>query len=130
MRAYVPIMRGYLIASAIYYALISLSHPFYETGPAFLILEGLSATACFYGLATWILLGRRAVVGWGLELVALGMNALFLANVAAAGNTGTSGATTLPSNQIITGSYDQRISRLTDCMERIFQSGVAVTLIE
>jgi hypothetical protein len=54
----------------------------------------------------------------------------FLANVAAAGNTGTSGATTLPSNQIITGSYDQRISRLTDCMERIFQSGVAVTLIE
>jgi hypothetical protein len=54
----------------------------------------------------------------------------FLANVAAAGNTGTSGATTLPSNQIITGSYDQRISRLTDCLERIFQSGVAVTLIE
>ncbi|PZR32210.1 ATP-binding protein [Caulobacter segnis] len=83
MRAYVPIMRGYLITSAIYYALITLSHPFYETGPAFLILEGLSATACFYGLATWILLGRRAVVGWGLELVALGMNALLLANVVA-----------------------------------------------
>lgn len=83
MRAYVPIMRGYLITSAIYYALISLSHPFYETGPAFLILEGLSVVACLYGLATWILLSRRAVVGWGLELVALGMNALFLANVVA-----------------------------------------------
>lgn len=54
----------------------------------------------------------------------------FLANIAAAGNTGISGATTIPSVQIITGSYDQRITRLRDCMERIFQSGVAVTLIE
>lgn len=54
----------------------------------------------------------------------------FLANVAAAGGTGTAGATTLPSHQIITGSYDTRIATLKDCMERIFQSGVAVTLIE
>lgn len=83
MRAYVPIMRGYLIASAIYYALISLSHPFYETGSALLILEGLSVAACLYGLATFILLGRRNVLGWGLEVLALGMNALFLANVVA-----------------------------------------------
>jgi hypothetical protein len=54
----------------------------------------------------------------------------FLANIAAAGNTGTSGATTIPSYQIITGSYDTRISTLKDCMQRIFQSGVAVTLVE
>ncbi len=54
----------------------------------------------------------------------------FMANVAAAGNTGDASATTLPSNQIITGTYDQRINRLRDCMERIFQSGVAVALIE
>jgi hypothetical protein len=53
-----------------------------------------------------------------------------MADIAAAGNTGTSGATTLPSTQIITGTYQQRITRLKDCMERIFQSGVAVTLIE
>jgi hypothetical protein len=54
----------------------------------------------------------------------------FLANMAAAGNTGVAGATTIPSNQIITGPYATRISNLKDCMERIFQSGVAVTLIE
>jgi hypothetical protein len=54
----------------------------------------------------------------------------FLANIAAAGNTGTAGATTIASNQIITGTFDQRITRLRDCMERIFQSGVAVVLIE
>jgi hypothetical protein len=58
-------------------------------------------------------------------------NALqFLANIAAAGNTGISGATTIPSIQIITGPYDQRISRLKDCMERIFETGVSVALIE
>jgi hypothetical protein len=54
----------------------------------------------------------------------------FLANIAAAGNTGQSGATTLPSIQIITGPYDQRISRLKDCLERIFETGVSVALIE
>jgi hypothetical protein len=54
----------------------------------------------------------------------------FLADIAAAGGTGTSGATTLPSYQIITGSYSTRITTLKDCMERIFQSGLAVTLIE
>jgi hypothetical protein len=54
----------------------------------------------------------------------------FLADIAAAGNTGASGATTIPSTQIITGNYQQRIDRLKDCMQRIFQSGVAVVLIE
>ena len=54
----------------------------------------------------------------------------FLANVAAAGGTGPAGATTIPDYQIITGPYDQRIRRLKDCMERIFQSGVSVALIE
>jgi len=54
----------------------------------------------------------------------------FLANVAAAGGTGPSGATTLPSHQIISGPYQKRIDTLRECMERIFQSGLAVTLIE
>lgn len=54
----------------------------------------------------------------------------FLANVAAAGGTGPSGATTLPSYQIISGPYQTRIDNLRDCMERIFQSGLNVTLIE
>ena len=55
----------------------------------------------------------------------------FLANVAAAGNTPTaSNGTTIPDLQIITGPYDQRISRLKDCMERIFETGVSVALVE
>jgi hypothetical protein len=54
----------------------------------------------------------------------------FLADVAVAGKTGVSGATTLPPQQIITGSFQQRIDGLKSCMERIFQSGVSVVLIE
>jgi hypothetical protein len=54
----------------------------------------------------------------------------FLADVAAAGNTGPAGASTIPDQQIITGGYDQRVARLRDCMQRIFQNGVSVVLIE
>ncbi|MBA4066176.1 MAG: hypothetical protein C0501_21170 [Isosphaera sp.] len=54
----------------------------------------------------------------------------FLADVAFAGGTGPSGATTLPPQQIITGSFQERIDGLKSCMERIFQSGVSVVLIE
>ena len=54
----------------------------------------------------------------------------FLANIAAAGNTGPAGASTIPDIQIITGPYDQRIARLKDCLERIFETGVSVALIE
>ena len=54
----------------------------------------------------------------------------FLADCANAGGTGPAGATTLPSAQIITGPYSQRITRLRDCLQSIFQSGVTVTLIE
>ena len=54
----------------------------------------------------------------------------FLANVAAYGNTGPSGATTLPSGQIITGDYSTRINLLQNCFQQIFQNGVTVSLIE
>lgn len=80
-RAYVPIVRGYLIASSVYYALISLSHPFYEKGLAFWLLEGLAVAACLYGFGAWRALKDERIVGPGLEAVALGMNALFLSNV-------------------------------------------------
>ncbi|HJV42716.1 ATP-binding protein [Caulobacter sp.] len=83
MRAYVPIARGYLIASSVYYALISVSHPFYEKGLAFFVLEGLSVVACLYGFGAWIALGRRQTFGRSLEAVILGMNGLFLSNVLA-----------------------------------------------
>lgn len=54
----------------------------------------------------------------------------FLANVAAAGNTGPAGATTLPGGQIIIGDYNTRISTLQTCLQNVFQSGVTVALIE
>jgi len=54
----------------------------------------------------------------------------FLANIAYWGNTGPNGATTLPDLQIITGPYDQRISRLKSALEQIFETGVSVALVE
>jgi hypothetical protein len=58
-------------------------------------------------------------------------NALqFLANIAAAGGTGASGATTIPVTQQITGPYATRIANLKSCLSTIFQSGVSVTLVQ
>jgi Flp pilus assembly protein TadG len=54
----------------------------------------------------------------------------FLAKVAELGGTGPAGATTLTNDQIITGPFATRIETLRACMERIFQSGVSVILIE
>lgn len=81
--AYVPIARGYLIAAAVYNALISLAHPFYETGLALLVLETMTATTAIYAFCAWFLVRRGQIVGVLLELLVLGMNALFLSHVAA-----------------------------------------------
>jgi hypothetical protein len=66
----------------------------------------------------------------------------FLADMAYVGGTGTATPTspssifgggstkTIPTNQIITGPYQTRIDTLKSCLEQIFQSGVAVTLVE
>ena len=83
MQAYVPIVRGYLLATSIYYALISTSHPFYERGLAFVVLEGLAVCSCLYALGAWALLQGRRIMGPPLEALALGMNTLFLLNTIA-----------------------------------------------
>jgi signal transduction histidine kinase/ActR/RegA family two-component response regulator len=83
MQAYVPIVSGYLFATSIYYALICVSHPFYETGAALIVLEGLSVTACLYAVCAWAMLRRGRIMGLPLEALALGMNALFLINTVA-----------------------------------------------
>ncbi|PIB94768.1 ATP-binding protein [Caulobacter sp. FWC2] len=83
MQAYVPIVSGYLLATSIYYALICLSHPFYEQGLAFVVLEGLSVAAGLYAISAWALLRRGRTLGLPLEALALGMNALFLINTVA-----------------------------------------------
>ncbi|WP_454717537.1 ATP-binding protein [Caulobacter segnis] len=83
MQAYVPIVRGYLLATSVYYALICISHPFYETGVAFFVLESLSVAACAYAITAWVLLRKGKIMGLPLEALALGMNALFFINTIA-----------------------------------------------
>jgi signal transduction histidine kinase/CheY-like chemotaxis protein len=81
--SYVPILRGYLVAAAAYYTLISLSHPFYETGWGLVVLEGLAVVAAGAGFWLWRRLKTHPPQMPALEAAALAMNALFMANVAA-----------------------------------------------
>jgi signal transduction histidine kinase/ActR/RegA family two-component response regulator len=81
IQAYVPIARGYLIASGIYYCLISLSHPFFETGVNLIIIGGLSVVGAIYGPTAWRILAKPGVSPRRLEALVLGMNLIFLANV-------------------------------------------------
>ena len=54
----------------------------------------------------------------------------FLLQVQKHGGTSASGDSAIPDSQIITGAADERITKIRLCFERIFQSGVQVTLIE
>ncbi len=77
-----PILRTYVLAAAIYYAVVSVSHPFFEAGRALVILTGLSVLATIMGLLAWRWL-RQSQRLLRLEAAALLMNALFMANVVA-----------------------------------------------
>ncbi|MEH6677220.1 ATP-binding protein [Phenylobacterium sp.] len=77
-----PILRTYVLAAAIYYALVSVSHPFFESGRALVILTGLSVVATIMGLLAWRWLKQPQRL-LRLEATALLMNALFMANVVA-----------------------------------------------
>jgi len=80
--SYKPVLRVYLLAAAAYNFLICLAHPFYETGMGFIVLESLATAAVLIGGGLWFLL-RRPTSLLRLELAALAMNAIFLANVVA-----------------------------------------------
>ena len=54
----------------------------------------------------------------------------FLLDIQKAGGTSEAAATSIPTEQIITGTYTTRIDNLKTALERILQSGVQVTLIE
>ncbi|MDR6530148.1 signal transduction histidine kinase/ActR/RegA family two-component response regulator [Caulobacter rhizosphaerae] len=79
----VPILRGYLLAAATYYSLISVAHPFYERGVALLVLESLALATAATGFWLWRRLKARPPEMPGLETAALAINALFMANVVA-----------------------------------------------
>ncbi|MDO9471881.1 MAG: ATP-binding protein [Caulobacter sp.] len=70
----------YLLAATAYNFLICLAHPFYETGWSFVILQTLATAAVLTGGGLWFALRRPASLPH-LELAALVMNAIFLANV-------------------------------------------------
>lgn len=81
--AYGPIAAGYLIAVAVYNFLIAIAHPFYESGLALVVLEGLTAATALHAFCGWLVVRRGKTVGAALELLVLVMNGLFLSHVTA-----------------------------------------------
>ena len=81
--AYGPIAAGYLVAAAVYNFLIAIAHPFYETGLALVVLEGLTAATALHAFCAWLVVRRGKTVGVALELLVLVMNGLFLSHVTA-----------------------------------------------
>lgn len=81
--AYGPIAAGYLIAGSVYNFLIAVAHPFYETGLALVVLEGLTAATALHAFCAWLVVRRGQTVGVALEVLVLVMNALFLSHVTA-----------------------------------------------
>ena len=54
----------------------------------------------------------------------------FLVKCQIKGNTSPSGSTTLNSEKIIIGNYNERIEKIRSAFERVLQSGIQITLIE
>ena len=54
----------------------------------------------------------------------------FLVKCQIKGNTSPTGATTLNSEKIIIGNYNERIEKIRSAFERVLQSGIQITLIE
>ncbi len=81
--AYVPVVRGYLLAAACYYVVISCAHPFFEVGANLLYLEGLAVIAALSAGLLWRDLKRRPPSMLRLEVAAACVNLLLLVNVVA-----------------------------------------------
>ncbi len=75
---------------------------------------------------------RVYAIGFGdiFNTTSAGTAKTFLLNIQKAGQTSASTDTSIPSYQIITGAYQDRIANLRTGLERILQGGVQVTLIE
>ena len=54
----------------------------------------------------------------------------FLVKCQIKGNTSPTGATTLNSEKIVIGNYNERIEKIRSAIERVLQSGIQITLIE
>lgn len=80
--AYAPVVRGFALATAAYYAVITLAHPFFEQRLALAILAPLSLTASAWAAGIWLWLKRETPGALRLELAALSLTACFFVNVA------------------------------------------------
>jgi len=81
--AYAPVVRGFAVATAAYYAFISLSHPFFETGAELAVLTSLSLAACAWAAGVSLWLRRRLPGALQLELAAISLFICFFANISA-----------------------------------------------
>ncbi|WP_296596100.1 ATP-binding protein [Phenylobacterium sp.] len=82
-RAYAPVLRWFLAATACYYAIIAVSHVFDETGLTRVALVLLASCSCAAPFSAWLRLRRDPVpsLRW-LEVVAALTYGLFFTNVA------------------------------------------------
>jgi signal transduction histidine kinase/ActR/RegA family two-component response regulator len=78
--AYASVARGYLLAFACYYFIITFSHPFFEHGAALWMLMGLAAVSSAAGFLFLRQLRRRTPSFTVLEVMVLIANLLFLGN--------------------------------------------------
>jgi signal transduction histidine kinase len=77
---YRPVVRIYLWTFAIYYCLITFSHPFFETGAALTTLAGLSAASSAAGFLFLYFMHNRKVSFAALEGAVLVANLFLLGN--------------------------------------------------
>ncbi|MFN3521572.1 MAG: ATP-binding protein [Phenylobacterium sp.] len=81
--AYTPVVRGFAAATAGYYAIIALSHPFFETGLALAVLAPLASASAVFAACVWAWLRRRSPPGAALEIATAGLFLCIFANIAA-----------------------------------------------
>jgi diguanylate cyclase (GGDEF)-like protein len=79
-QAYQPIIRGYFLTAAIYYAIMAVTHFWTLDGNALLSLASVAIAACLFATAGWYILRRPQSLGL-LEAVVGFSNLLILANV-------------------------------------------------
>ncbi|MBI1199569.1 MAG: response regulator [Phenylobacterium sp.] len=72
-----------MIAAAAYYAIVAVSHPFFETGAALVVLDSLAVVTAAAAAGFWLRLGRGKMSAGGVEAISGLVYLLFLINIVA-----------------------------------------------